>query len=92
MKKLITVNFHHLQDAKKYGCVKLSGIGLYLWHLKLSFWQAGHLLVWFVCSILHGIFPFLFDFDLLSARINNLKKLKEALPNDPRLNAVDFKD
>lgn len=86
------MNFKHLQTAKEYADVAYTGIKLYLWHLWLAFSEAGFLFVLTVFSILHGIFPFLFDFDLLTYRINRLKLLKKRLPNDPQLKKIEFKD
>ena len=48
-----------------------------------------------VCFIFCGclfFLPFLFDFDLLTYRINRLKLLKKRLPNDPQLKKIEFKD
>jgi hypothetical protein len=87
----ITTNFRHLSIARKYSDKNLKGLHLYFWHMSLSFRQAVKLFLWCICSILHGIFPFLFDFDLLTARINDLKNLKKTLPNDPVLQTIDFK-
>lgn len=86
------MNFKHLQVAKEYAGVAYTGIKLYFWHLWLAFSEAGFLALLTLYSLLHGIFPFLFDFDLLTYRINRLKLLKKRLPNDPQLKKIEFKD
>lgn len=86
------MNFKHLEVAKKYAGISYSGIKLYMWHLWLALSEAGFLFVLSIASILHGFFPFLYDFDLLTHRINRLKLLKQRLPNDPQLNRIEFRD
>lgn len=82
-------NKNHLEEAAD--CAqKVNGISFYFWHLRVSFVEAFWLFVWAIGSIIHGIFPFLLDFDLLVARLNGIKKLKEKLPDDPRLQKVHF--
>jgi hypothetical protein len=89
---MITVNFKHLQQAKLYAKSSLTGFKLYWWHAKLSLGEAYWLFIWFIGSVIHGIFPFLIDFDLLIARVNRLKYLKSQLPDDPRMKKVEFLD
>ena len=88
---MITFNMNHLTEAAKYAGRK-PGILFYFWHMKMSLVEAYWLFVWFIGSIIHAFFPFFIDFDLLKARINGLKKLKQCLPNDPRLQKVKFDD
>jgi hypothetical protein len=89
---MISVNFKHLQQAKQYAGSTANGLKLYWWHLKLSFSEAAYLFIWALGSIIHGLFPFLIDFDLLSARVNRLRALKTKLPNDPILSKIEFKE
>lgn len=85
-------NFKHLTTASSYASLtNRSMIYKYCWHFLLSSKQAIFLLVLALLSILHAIFPFVFDFTLLKWRIEELKKLKESLPDDPELKKVDFK-
>lgn len=86
------MNFKHLAVAKEYAGVAYTGLRLYLWHFWLSLSEAYFLFVLMIASILHGFFPFLFDFDLLTHRIKRLKLLKKKLPNDPQLSKIEFKD
>jgi hypothetical protein len=82
---------NHLDEAAKYAR-KMNGIKFYFWHLVVSLIEAFWLFIWAIGSILHGIFPFLFDFELLRARINQFKVLKQKLPDDPHLQKVHFDD
>jgi hypothetical protein len=85
-------NFNHLKTASSYANLSnKSGLYKYCWHFLLSIKQAIFLLILSIFSIVHAIFPFAFDFLLLKWRIEELRKLKENLPNDPELKKVDFK-
>lgn len=86
------MNFKHLQIAKEYAGITYTGIKLYFWHLWLAVAEAGFLFLLSIASVIHGFFPFLYDFDLLTHRINRLKLLKKKLPNDPQLKRIEFKD
>lgn len=84
-------NRKHLVDAKeKANLGHLNGIAGYFWHFKLAIKEFFFLV--FVCigSLIHAIFPWVLDFKLLEWRINRLKKLKKALPDDPQLKKVNF--
>lgn len=85
-------NFNHLTVASSYANLSnRSGLYKYCWHFLLSMKQAVFLLVLFLFSVIHAVFPFMFDFLLLEWRLNELKNLKDSLPNDPQLDKVDFK-
>ena len=85
-------NFKHLKIASSYANLSNKpALYKYCWHFILSMQQAIFLAVICVFSIIHAIIPWVFDFKLLEWRIQELRKLKESLPNDPQLNKVDFK-
>lgn len=85
-------NFNHLTVASAYANLSdKSRLYKYCWHFMLSIKQAIFLLALSVFSVVHAVFPFAFDFLLLKWRIDELKNLKESLPNDPELNKVEFK-
>lgn len=85
-------NFKHLKIASSYANLSnKSALYRYCWHFVISIKQAIFLAVLAMFSIVHAIIPWAFDFKLLEWRIQELKKLKESLPNDPQLDKVDFK-
>ena len=85
-------NFKHLKIASSYANLSnKSALYKYCWHFLLSMQQAIFLAVICVFSIVHAFIPWVFDFKLLEWRIQELRKLKESLPNDPQLTKVDFK-
>lgn len=43
-------------------------------------------------GIIHGLFPWWFGFDLIAKEIDELKYLKEKLPNLPIWNTIEFKE
>jgi len=88
---MITFNMNHLTEAARYAGRK-TGVNFYFWHAYVSLTEAFWLFLLAIGSIIHGLFPFLLDFDLLKARIDGIKKLKEKLPEDPRLKKVHFDD
>tara|TARA_B100000809_G_C14806897_1_gene412352 strand:+ start:328 stop:585 length:258 start_codon:yes stop_codon:yes gene_type:complete len=83
------VNLNHLKEARYKASNPNAG---YWWHFKMSIAECWFLLVLSVGSLIHAIFPFLLDFNLLKARIDRLKKLKERLPDDDDLKKVHFDD
>ena len=85
-------NFKHLTTASLYANLSnKSSVYKYCWHFVVSIKQAVFLFALAIFSVIHAVFPFVFDFLLLKWRINELKHLKETLPNDPELKKVDFK-
>ena len=83
------VNLNHLKEARYKASNPKAG---YWWHFKMSISESWFLLVLSMGSLIHAIFPFLLDFNLLKARISRLKKLKERLPDDDDLKKVHFDD
>jgi len=83
------INFNHLKEASYKASNPKAG---YWWHFKMSFSEFWFLLVLSIGSLIHAIFPFLLDFNLLKARITRLRKLKEQLPDDDDLKKVHFDD
>lgn len=65
---------------------------IYFWHFLMSLRQAGFLFLLSLLSLVHAVFPFLLDFQLLKWRIEELQNLKKTLPNDPLLDKVEFKE
>lgn len=85
------LDFNHLKKAADYGGITTkSSLYRYLWHFKMSMSQALFLLLMFILSVIHAVFPFLLEFKLLEMRINELKKLKAALKDDPQLEKIKF--
>ena len=75
------LNFKHLTDAAEANGVNRNGLSTYLWHLVFSIKQAVLLMVMAIVSVVHGVFPFLFDFWLMETFINMLESLKRNFPN-----------
>ena len=67
------INWNHLTEAG----------GNYFVHLYVALKEAGFLFVMGICSVLHALFPPLFDFKLLEWRVNAILKLHEFLPDHP---------
>jgi hypothetical protein len=90
---MVWFNKNHLEDAAEYG--KLPGsnpVSRYFWHFKLAIVEAIKLFGLFLGSVIHAIFPWIFNFKLLEWRISMLRDLKRKLPNDPNLKKVNFLD
>ena len=86
------INFNHLKTASVFSNKQhRSWIHQYLWHFLLAMKESIFLFILSIFSLVHAVFPFIFDFKLIEWRIQALKKLKEKLPNDPHLDKVDFK-
>ena len=79
---MLKFNSNHLQDAR---------MG-YLKHFVIAISEAWFLFKVSILSLIHAIFPWIFDFDLLDMRIKRLKKLKKKLPDDEMLKGVSFDD
>jgi hypothetical protein len=83
----------HLKIAAQYANKENKNIVyVYFWHLVLSLGQAMFLFILSLLSVVHAVFPFLLDFQLLQWRIDELRNLKNTLPNDPLLDKVEFKE
>lgn len=52
----------------------------YFTHFKFAISEAWFLLLMCLASVLHAIFPFIFDFKLLELRVNRLLVLYKLLP------------
>jgi hypothetical protein len=78
------LNFNHLKEAAQANGIAKNKLATYLWHLMFSIRQSILLFVMATVSIIHGFFPFLFDFWLMETYINMLDKLKKQFPNYPR--------
>lgn len=67
------LNWNHLTEAG----------GNYFLHFYVAMREAAFLLLLSVASVLHAVFPPLFDFKLLEMRIRALAKLYGYLPDHP---------
>jgi hypothetical protein len=76
-------NWHHLRDAEGHSKKHKNGVTLYFGHMYVGFREAGYQLLLAVASILHAIFPPLFDFKLLDVVINQTIGLHKYLPKHP---------
>jgi hypothetical protein len=77
-------NWNHLRDAEEHSKEKReNGVTLYFKHMYVGFREAGKQLVLAIASVLHAIFPPLFDFKLLDIVINQTIGLYKYLPNHP---------
>ena len=77
-------NWNHLRNTEKYNNkVRENGIVLYFKHMLTGFREAGFQLLLAVASIIHAIFPPLFDFKLLDIVIKQTIGLYKYLPNHP---------
>jgi hypothetical protein len=81
------INWKHLQQAKQKAGKPSAG---YWWHFKLAISEFFFLLLVTLGSLIHAIFPWVLDFQLLQWRINRLKMLKDKLPEDEQLQKVHF--
>ena len=66
-------NLNHLSEA---------GAG-YIAHLGWAIYEAGFLIVMAIASLLHGLFPPLFNFKLLEIRARKIMDFYHVLPNHP---------
>ncbi len=77
-------NWKHLRDAESYSSqIRDNVVVLYFKHLWIGFREAGKQLILAIASILHAIFPPLFDFKLLDIVISQTIGLHKYLPNHP---------
>jgi hypothetical protein len=75
-------NLRHLRDAN-YN---------YWRHFAIAASEAAFCFGIAVLSLIHAVFPFLFDFNLIKWRVERLQYLKELFPNDPELNKIKSKN
>jgi len=66
-------NLNHLSEAG----------GNYILHFYVAVREAMFLFAVGICSVLHAIFPPLFNFKLLEWRVNAILKLHKFLPDHP---------
>jgi hypothetical protein len=77
-------NWNHLRNTEEYNTkIRENAIVLYFKHMYVGFREAGFQLLLAVASILHAIFPPLFDFKLLDIVINQTIGLYKYLPKHP---------
>jgi len=77
-------NWKHLRNTEELAKTKRqNGIKLYFKHMWVGFREAGKQLFMAIASIIHAIFPPLFDFKLLEVVINQTIGLHKYLPNHP---------
>lgn len=79
-------NWQHLKSAEYYSdseSQKKSMIIVYFKHMFIGFREAGKQLFMAFASIIHAIFPPLFDFKLLEVVINQTIGLHKFLPKHP---------
>jgi len=81
------INWKHIEQAKQKASKPSAG---YWWHFRLAISEFFFLLLVTLGSLIHAIFPWVLDFQLLQWRINRLKILKDKLPNDEQLQKVHF--
>lgn len=87
------INKNHLNEAAARSRLTFkSKLIRYFWHLKISFIEGINLFAISILSFVHGLFPWIIDFELLKWRVKLLKNLKKELKDDPILNKIDFKD
>lgn len=76
--------WNHLRMAEKYsGELRGNAVVLYFKHMYSGFREAGKQLLLAFGSIIHAIFPPLFDFKLLDIVINQTIGLHKYLPKHP---------
>ena len=88
-------NWNHLRDVEEHSKEKReNGVTLYFKHMYVGFREAGKQLLLAFASIIHAIFPPLFDFKLLDIVINQTIGLYKYLPNHPGWKKLkdEFKD
>ena len=77
-------SWNHLRMAEYYnGGLRKNGVVLYFKHMYTGFRVAGKQLLMACASIIHAIFPPLFDFKLLEVVIDQTIGLHRFLPNHP---------
>ena len=79
-------NWNHLKSAEYYSgniSQRKNAIVVYFKHMYVGFREAGKQLLLAVASVIHAIFPPLFDFKLLDIVINQTIGLHKYLPNHP---------
>ena len=79
-------NWQHLKSAEYYSgkeSKRKNAITVYFKHMFVGFREAGKQLIMAIASIIHAIFPPLFDFKLLEVVINQTIGLHKFLPNHP---------
>ena len=79
-------NWNHLKSADYYSnniSQRKNAIVVYFKHMYVGFREAGKQLILAIASIIHAIFPPLFDFKLLDIVINQTIGLYKYLPNHP---------
>jgi hypothetical protein len=79
-------NWQHLRSAEYYSgnvSKRKNTIVVYFKHMFVGFREAGRQLFMAIASIIHAIFPPLFDFKLLEVVINQTIGLHKYLPNHP---------
>ena len=77
-------NWNHLRNTEKYNTkIRENAIVLYFKHMYTGFREAGKQLLLAFASIIHAIFPPLFDFKLVDIVINQTIGLYKYLPNHP---------
>ena len=83
--KNVRFNWKHLRDAETLGSeTRDNAVVLYFKHMYVGLREAGTQLLMAGASILHAIFPPLFDFKLLDKVINQTIGLHKYLPNHPK--------
>jgi|VirMetMinimDraft_7_1064189.scaffolds.fasta_scaffold151484_2 hypothetical protein len=75
------INVNHLAEAAIASGIKRGKLSTYIWHLLFSIKQAILLMIMSIASIVHGFFPFLFDFWLMRTFLKMLESLKKNFPN-----------
>lgn len=81
------INWNHLKEAAAKAGTPSAG---YWWHFRIAMSEFFFLLLLTIASLVHAIFPWVFDFKLLQWRINRLKVLKAKFPDDEILKKVHF--
>lgn len=77
-------NWTHLRDAEYLSKSKReTGVVLYFKHMWVGLKEAGKQLLMAIASVLHAIFPPLFDFKLLDVVIDQTIGLHKFLPDHP---------
>ena len=77
-------NWRHLRDAEYLSKSKReNAVVLYFKHMWVGFREAGKQLLMAIASVLHAIFPPLFDFKLLDIVIDQTIGLHKFLPDHP---------
>ena len=85
---MIKLNFKHLSEYATASSKDNNFLLSYTYHLIFSFKQAVLLIVMGIVSIVHGVFPFLFDFWLMETFIDIVVSLKKNFPNYGRLKNI----